>query len=82
MGQSRLRVKFTFPHDLITEPVIWRLGREFEVVTNIRRANVEENRGWVILELDGAPSEIERALAAVQSWGVQVDPVEGDLIAG
>lgn len=82
MELARLRVKFTFAPDLITEPIIWRLGREFDVVTNIRRANVEENRGWVILELEGQGSEIERALAAVQSWGVQVDPVEGDVIAG
>jgi ABC-type methionine transport system ATPase subunit len=82
MERTRRRVRFTFPPDLITEPVIWRLGREFDVVTNIRRANVEENRGWVILEIDGPPSEIERALAAVQAWGVQVDPVEGDVIAG
>ncbi len=47
------RVKFTFPTGLIKEPVIWKLGREFNLVTNIRRAEVTEDRGWVVLELEG-----------------------------
>ncbi len=34
------RVKFTFPQQLITEPVIYELGIKFKIVTNIRRADV------------------------------------------
>ena len=79
---ARLRALFTFPADLIKEPVIYRLGREFDVVTNIRRADVTKEIGWVILELTGAQDEIERAVAAAKSWGVQVDPVLGDVMDG
>jgi len=50
---AKQRVRFTFPTHLIKEPVIWRLGRNFDLVTNIRRADVAEDRGWVILELEG-----------------------------
>ena len=42
------RVRFTFPQNLITEPVIYRLGIDFEIITNIRRADVREDMGWVI----------------------------------
>ena len=59
---TKQRVKFTFPADIIKEPVIWRLGREFEVMTNIRRADITEDRGWVILELEGEMEEIERGV--------------------
>ena len=79
---TRLRVLFTFPAELIKEPVIYRLGREFNVVTNIRRADVTEQIGWVILELEGTEEEIERAIAAAKSWGVQVDPVIGEVMEG
>ena len=41
---ATVRYKFTFPTDLIQEPIIWKLGREFELVTNIRRANVVASR--------------------------------------
>ena len=79
---AKQRVKFTFPTDMIKEPVIWKLGREFDLVTNIRRADVTEDRGWVVLELEGEMSEIERGLAWVASQGVRVDPVAGDILEG
>ena len=79
---ARQRVKFTFPQELITLPVIYELGKSFNLVTNIRRADVTEDRGWVILELDGELDEIERGLDWVASKGVRVDPVQGDIIEG
>ena len=79
---AKQRVKFTFRQELITLPVIYELGKQFTIITNIRRADVTEDRGWVVLELDGELEEIERGLAWVQSQGVRVDPVQGDIIEG
>jgi|TARA_Y100000031_G_scaffold139687_1_gene166664 hypothetical protein len=79
---SKQRVRFTFPTALVTEPVIYRLGHDFNLVTNIRRADVREEMGWVVLELDGEDSEIERGLQWVGSTGVRVDPLGGDVIEG
>jgi len=76
------RVKFTFEQELITLPVIYELGKVFNLVTNIRRADVTEDRGWVILELDGDLEEIERGLEWVAGKGVRVDPVQGDIVEG
>lgn len=76
------RVKFTFQKDLIKEPVIYQLGHKFKVMTNIRRADVREDMGWVVLELDGEEEEIDRGLEWVTSAGVRVDPVSGDVIEG
>ena len=76
------RVKFTFPTPLITEPVIYELGRKFKIVTNIRRADVREDMGWVVLELEGDESEISNGLDWVTSSGVRVDPVIGDVVEG
>ena len=79
---AKQRVKFTFPTELIREPIIWKLGREFNVVTNIRRADVTDDRGWVVLELSGEMSEIERGIQWVVEQGVRVDPVPGDIVEG
>jgi ABC-type methionine transport system ATPase subunit len=76
------RVKFTFMTELVKEPIIYRLGQEFNLVTNIRRADVREDMGWVVLELDGDDTEIQRGLDWVASTGVRVDPVSGDVIEG
>ena len=76
------RVRFTFPEDLIREPVIYLLGHEFRVITNVRMADVDDRTGWVILEMEGDPEEIDRSLAWAQERGVRVDPVVGDVIEG
>ncbi|GIT45225.1 MAG: hypothetical protein Ct9H300mP11_31610 [Chloroflexota bacterium] len=80
MGKQR--VKFTFEETLVKEPVIYELGRKFKIVTNIRRAEVGETLGWVVLELDGEESEIQSGLEWVSSTGVRVDPLGGDVIDG
>ncbi|MCY4619063.1 MAG: NIL domain-containing protein [Chloroflexi bacterium] len=77
---ARRRVRFTFEGDSVTEPVIYLVGHEFDVVTNIRMADVEHDFGWVVLEVDGDHDEIDRALAWVASKGVRVDPVAGDVV--
>ena len=67
---------------MVTEPVIYNLGKDFEIETNIRRADVREDTGWVILELKGTEEEIEKGLNWVSSKGVRVDSISGDLIQG
>jgi len=76
------RVRFTFPEDLIKEPLIYNLGHEFRVITNVRMADVDESTGWVLLELEGDQAEIDRSLAWAQGKGVRVDPVAGDIVEG
>ena len=76
------RVRFTFLDRLIKEPVIYQMGRDFGVVTNIRRADIQEGIGWVLLELEGEDGEIERALKWVSSLGVRVDPAVSDVVEG
>ena len=76
------KVRFTFLDRLIKEPVIYQVGRDFEVVTDIRRADIQEGIGWVILELAGEQSAIDAALDWVRSTGVRVDPAVGDVVEG
>lgn len=76
------RVRLTFPKELIQLPLIYELGKQFEVVTNIRMADVDEDFGWVILELEGAEEEIDRSLDWAEAKGVRIDPVTGDVVEG
>ncbi len=79
---AKRRVMFTFPQDLIKEPIIYSLGLKFKVVTNIRRADVSESKGWVVLELEGEDKEIDKGVAWVAGKGVRVDPIVGDIMEG
>ena len=76
------RIKFTFPQELIKEPVIYKLGVDFGIVTNIRRADIRDDMGWVVLELEGESDVVDEGLEWVISTGVRVDPIAGDIIEG
>jgi ABC-type methionine transport system ATPase subunit len=77
---GRRRLKLIFGPSLVKEPVIWQLGRNFEIVTNIRRADVTRDQGWVLLEVSGEADELDRGVEFLESKGVKVEPAEGDLI--
>ena len=77
---ARRRLKLIFGPDLVKEPVIYQLGRKFEIVTNIRRADVTRDQGWVLLEVTGEPEELDRGVEYLESRGVTVEPAEGDLV--
>jgi len=77
---ASLKVHITFPEGKVREPLIYQIGQEYRVVTNIRRADVNEKTGWVDLELTGSLSEIERAVEGLKKKGVEVDPIERNII--
>ena len=74
-----VRVKLTFPEDLVRQPFIAQLARDHDVAPNIRRANVDEHEGWIVCELAGEAAKIEGAIAWLREKGVRVDLL-GDLV--
>jgi ABC-type methionine transport system ATPase subunit len=74
-----VRVRLTFPEELVREPIIARLVQSFDVVPNIRRADVGEDSGWIVCELDGDATNVDRAVDWLRDQGVQVDLL-GDVV--
>jgi ABC-type methionine transport system ATPase subunit len=81
LAATRMRVRLTFPPNLIQEPILYRLVKDFDIVINIRRADVKADYGWVVLEMEAAEATLERGVAWLKERGVQVDPIERDVIA-
>lgn len=71
-----------YPSRMITRPVLYELGKEFEVVTNVRQASVTEEIGIVSVELEGGRPEIKQAIAWLEGLGIKVEPVEMNTIEG
>ena len=78
---TRMRLRLTFPPHLLQEPIVYRLVKDFDIVINIRRADVKADYGWVALELDGEEAQLERGVKWLKEKGVQVDPIERDVIS-
>jgi len=59
--------------DLLGQPILWRLGKMFNVVTNILRARISGDYGHVALSLEGSTGEVEQAQEYLRSLGVLGD---------
>ena len=74
-----VRVRLTFPEDLVREPFMARLTAEHGVIPNIRKADVDDHSGWIVCELDGDGAAIDAALEWLRTEGVRVDLL-GDIV--
>lgn len=75
---SKRRVMLNFPKELLSEPIIYTISQQFNLVTNIYQAEVTEERGWIMLELEGRDEDIEAGITWAISRGMRVDPVSED----
>lgn len=76
---TRIKVRLTFPEELIKEPVLARVVKEFDVLPNIRRASVDDRVGWIVCELGGDEPGVTRAIDWLRGLGVEVDLL-GDVV--
>jgi hypothetical protein len=67
------QIFLTFPEQVLNEPLIFLLGRDFKLVPNIRGAMITDKMGMMALEVEGDPPEIERAIQFLRERGVKVD---------
>ncbi len=79
-GKQQRRLWLMYPPKLIKTPVIWELGHKFPVVTNVRQCSVTDEIGIVCLELEGERTQLKAAIAWLEKKGINVEPVEINVI--
>ena len=80
--KEQQRLWLMFPAKLITRPIIWELGKKFDIVTNVRQCSVTDEVGLASLSLEGERDDIKKAIAWLEELGVKVEPVEIQVIEG
>lgn len=75
---ARRQVFLTVPGKLIKEPLLWKIGRDFDVVTNIRGASITEETALLALILEGGEPEMDRVISYLEEQGVKVEKLEDE----
>lgn len=75
------KVKLRYPEELIQEPVLFQMAKRYDVTPNIRRARVTDTVGEIALELMGDDDDLEEGIRYLEECGVDVEPLEGDLVS-
>lgn len=76
----KVRLFVSFPEQLVDRALIYEVIKKFDVVPNIRRANVEDHSGWVILEMNGDTAQLDASVAYLEEVGCTVNRMEGDVL--
>lgn len=77
---AKKMVHLVFPQRLIKKPVIYTMAKKYNVIPNVRRANITETVGEVTLELSGTKENLEKGRKYLERQGVKVKPVVGDIV--
>jgi len=73
---AKRKMKLTLPADLVTEPIVYNLTREYRLVARIQRASLHEGKGLVVLDLEGSADDINQGVAWLTARGVEIEPLE------
>ena len=75
---SKRRVMLNYPRELLSEPIIYTISQQFNLIANIIRADITEERGWIMLELEGRDEDIEAGMTWAISKGMRVETISGE----
>ena len=62
--------QLTFTREMFHAPLLDTISKQFEVQLILRRAMLSEEGGWVEIGLEGDLTEVGRAVAYLQTTGV------------
>ena len=79
-SSEKRRLWLMYPPRLITSPIIWELSTKYNLITNIRQAEVRDEIGIICLEIEGAREALKKATTWLERRGVKVEPVEINVI--
>ena len=74
--QETVRIQLNYPLSQVKRPILYELVRDYGLIPNIRRANMDvRTGGYIFLELTGDHHAINRALLWLEAIGVGVDAI-------
>jgi len=75
------RLLLSMNADLVREPILYHLVKDFDLVPNVRRADVSKSEAWIALELMGGSDEhIQEGIDYLTKLGIDVKSLQGDFV--
>ena len=76
---QKVRLNLTFPADRVDQPLLAQAIKNFGVIADIRRAQIEAQiGGYIMLELTGTDKQIDDSIAFWKAFGVGVGFIGAD----
>ena len=73
---SECKVRLFYPPQLVHQPLLSSMIRQFDLQTNIIEAHVTDEEGRLVLIVRGEPVKVRQGLEWMSLQGVQVEVLE------
>ncbi len=80
MADIKKLIELDYPTELVTEPVLSKMIKKYNVTVNIRRASITKGFGYVQMEIEGEEKEVQKALDNLSKQGIDVNPIVKDIV--
>lgn len=75
------RLVLTFPGNIVTKPITYRLVKDYDLVFNILRAEITADiEGKILIEIKGSKEHLEEGIAYLQGEGISIQDASRDII--
>jgi Fe-S-cluster-containing dehydrogenase component len=77
---KKTRIVLHFPKELVDKPIVYRLVKDFDLIFNILKAEVNpKEEGILVLELEGKEENYKRGIEYLKKEGVSVQLLSQDI---
>ncbi len=66
------RFNLSFNPRIVNEPLTFKMVKEYDLLINILRADITENGGRLLVEIEGKPAQITKGIEYLENKGVDV----------
>ena len=74
------KVVLKFPNNLVDQPIVCRLVKDFNLDFNILKAYITpKEEGLLVLELIGKAEDFKKGIDYIKSMGVSIQPLSKDI---
>ncbi len=74
------RLVLKFPKRFVDQPVIYHLTKDFDLMFNILKANIESDKeGFLVIELSGKEQNYRRGIEFLKKLGITVQQLDKDI---
>ena len=71
-----MRVQLDYPLEHVKEPIIYHLVTDYNLIPNIRRANIDvHSGGMLVLQLEGTRENLDAGIAFLRGLNITVTEV-------
>lgn len=69
-----------FPEETVDKPLTYHLIKDFNLIPNILRAQIDENEGTLVMDLQGSIEQIDKGVEYLKDQGIGIQEAIQDLV--